>query len=126
MEFGCPRGDASFTLSFSLGFNPKFLTHTRVVQTRDCPPGHRLQFGIYSIFSLGIYTGENGGFVPILPWQTLAKVIIPSEGFPCFVKGYLHREGLSTEALGNCFSPCCCSSWALIIPHLLLTGHLFA
>ena len=89
MEFGCPRGDASSALSFSLGFNPKFLTHTRVVQSHDCPPEHRLWFGILSIHSLGLHTGERGGFVPILPWQTLGKGNNTLGGFPLFRQGRL-------------------------------------
>ena len=89
VEFGCPRGDASFALSFSLGLNPKFLTHTRVVQTHDCPFRHWLWFGIHSIYSLGLYTGESGGFVPILPWQTLGKGDNTLRGFPLFRQGIL-------------------------------------
>jgi len=39
VEFGSPRGDAFSILSFSLGRNPKFLTHTWTVQADDCSPG---------------------------------------------------------------------------------------
>lgn len=89
VEFGCPQGDASSALSFNFGFKAMFLTHMQVVQTHECLPGNQLRFGIHSIYSLGLYTGESGGFVPILPWKTLSKGDNTLRGFPLFRQGIL-------------------------------------
>ena len=39
VDLGSPRGDTFSTTGFSPGRNPRFLTHTRIVQADDCSPG---------------------------------------------------------------------------------------
>ena len=48
IELGYPRGDAFSILSFSLGRNPKFLTHTWIVQADDCSLGLSMRSGNFS------------------------------------------------------------------------------
>ena len=38
VDLGFPRGDTFSTFGFSLGRNPRFLTHARIVQADDCSP----------------------------------------------------------------------------------------
>jgi len=58
-DLGSPRGDTFSATGFGPGRNPRFPTHTRIVQADDCSPGLCKRSGNHSgLLLLGLHLGD--------------------------------------------------------------------